>query len=663
MKERFFFKSFLVIIGGIILGVIAPYGIILALAFSVLSIFLIKYKSISALTLLLSVSILVTVFSYKEHTKTYNGIALTGTASQIYVKENSTSLVLKNCKNKELNKTRVLVHLDVDENIPIKEGNVITVYGDANPITQSQYNPGEWVYNTFADKIGYTLDADKYTVIDKNVNIEYYFSALRTAIKNILFSSVKDEGSASVLYAMVSGDKTYIEMEIIDVFSACGTSHLLAVSGLHVGILLNVVIFVLQKLKVRNIFALCILTVLVLVYSAFTGFSSSVIRASIMAMVLQLSILIGAKYDPLNSLGLAGMLILLFNPFRLYDVAFQLSFSSCFGIIWIGKYFINKPSKILNFIVNSGLVTIGATIFTLPLQLYYFGTVSTISVIANVLLVSVASFALMLTFAFLIPAVIFPQAGVLLSIPGYIMEAIIGVTYKLSTAPSIIFRFVNIIIAVGLMVLMIFFTRFIHVNFKKTVAGIMMIVMLMAFVGNKVYEDNRVKINVPVIDGTLFVHISDEKQYIIGLSDKDIDRQINYISRNIGKADVLIILNDTQMDILPYAIERGLSFDELYVAPEVTLNLTAKRSGAKRVEEISARSGNFTFSSGLEFFCGGKTVFIGDKYSKEIYDLAVSLNPKIQAHTVITKGDNKSAKKLYDIDTCGYTSISIRSNR
>ena len=640
MKHRFFFIIFLSVIIGIVLATFIPSALILAVVFALLSIFLLRHKTVSVFALFLSLSILITNLTYTEYTKTYKNISLTGTVTSISQSEASFSVVLKGCDYKEIKNTDVFVYFPKDHiDIPLKEGNVLIVYGNATPTENQQYNPGETTENPLDDSIGYFFHAKDYTLIDNKTSINYLFRTFRDNIRKTLFLSVDDGGSASVLYAMVTGDKSYIKTDVINIFTLCGTSHLLAVSGLHVSILLSLFIFFLEKIRLRNGLSLLLVAVLVFLYSAFTGFSPSVIRASIMACTLQLSKLSGAKYDPLNSLSFAGTLILLSDPSIFYDVAFQLSFSACFGIIWIMKYSPKTESKIFNTIINALLVPVGATVFTLPLQLYYFGTGSTISVLANLMLVWIASFSLMLTFIFLTPSLLFPQTAIILKLPGYIMEGIISVSQVLSKAPQITFKPLNLFLVSAFFIALVFFTRFVHVNFKRTVAGVLLLIMPFLYIGNSVYNENTVKVNVPVLSGdSLIVHIEDGKDYIIGIYEEDLDRQVKYISRNIGSDGVLILTEKDHVSALPNAIKLGLTFDELYVAPHIAMNISAKKHGGKHIDILKTKNGQFNLSC-AEFFCNGKSVSI----SKSQIDW------------------DKTITKDY-IDTFGYTTITIRSN-
>ncbi len=660
MKQRFFFYGFLVTIIGIFIGTTLPLNFVLSLLFALISIFLIKHKFASVLILVLSLSILISGLSYTERTKTYKNISLTGTVCSTAISESSSSMILKDCEFNGIRNTKVCVY---SQNIDtsIKEGNVLTVYGDAFPANLKNSNPGEADF-TFSKDIGYVFKARSFTIIDDKCDISYHFRLFRDSIRRTLFSAIDNSGSASVLYAMATGDKSYIKQDVVDVFASCGTSHLLAVSGLHVGILLNVLIFFLERIKFKKSLTLFIIGGVVILYSAFTGFSSSVLRASIMALALQSSNLFGAKYDPLNSLSFAGMLILFFDPLRLYDVAFQLSFCACFGIIWIMKYSCHTEHRIFDTVINSALVTIGATLFTLPLQLYYFGTVSTISILANILLVPISSFALMLTFLLLPIAIIFPKTALILKIPGYIMEGVIYLSEKLSYVPGVSFKPISICVTILLLALMIFFTPFIRANFKRTVAAILLLIMPFLFIGNEIYINNTVTLKVPAFEGeTLTVHIEDDKHYIVGLYEDSLNSQINYFSRNIGKIDVLILTTSEQVEILPDAIEKGLSFESLYVAHDVALNHSAKQNGAKHVKTILTKSGYFEVSNNSAFYHGEKIISIGKNNNKDC-DIAISLDPLTEAPLVITKNVGYNNKNLYDIDICGYTEITFRSN-
>ena len=671
MNKRYFFYAFIAIVAGIFVSVLTAFSKITILVIALITLALFKKRFLFILSIVVLTSVTVTTFSHREYRAEYKNITVTGRVTEVRESNDSLSLVIKNCNYGEIENTNVYAHIyEYKYNTEIKEGNLISLTGDAYPIKYDHANPGDVPFSQLYKNMGYSFYVEDFTVLDNKTDVNYLFNSLKDKIRTTIFSSIDSSDAGAVLYAMVTGDKDFISMETVDVFASCGTSHLLAVSGLHIGILLNLFTYFLEKIRVKNLLAVILLGILATVYSAFTGFSSSVLRASLMAMVHALSRLLGGKYDSVNSLCFAGSVILLFEPFRLFDAAFQLSFCACFGIAWIVRYTVRTKIKFLNAILNAGAITFGATIFTLPLQLYYFGTFSVVSIFANMLLVSVASFALMLTFLFIIPAMLWSKLAFLMTLPGFIMGLVVEVSHLLARVPHFTFKPVSLFLALSVLALMVFLTRFIHTEnrIKIKAVGAVLLVSTLAFVGVKTFDSNHISINVPYFYGeNMCVHLDGDKYYVFGLCNEDsIDRQIKYIYRNTDTVEAVFIMNEKQMTALPIAMEKGLTFNKLYVSPKVKMNKAARMNKARYITEaVYIENGVLTYDEGLIFTYGGKEylLFDGNATFKK-YHLAVTEKPSTRAETIITKGiDTDNARKIYDIDKVGHTRIYIRSIR
>ena len=167
--------------------------------------------------------------------------------------------------------------------------------------------------------------------------------------KTFVYDKLKTSGMKhfDVAYAMLFGDSSYLNPDVKESFRATGIAHLLAVSGLHVSIIVLLINFILRKFKINirlNIaFSLCFL----IIYAYFCDFSISVIRASLMALFSLYAIYRGKAYDNLSVLSLVAMMILLVNPLQMFDISFVLSFSAVLSIVLLMKPFERLFGKIL----------------------------------------------------------------------------------------------------------------------------------------------------------------------------------------------------------------------------------------------------------------------------------------------------------------------------
>jgi competence protein ComEC len=189
-----------------------------------------------------------------------------------------------------------------------------------------------------------------------------------------------------------------------------GVSHLTAVSGYNVSIIVILLFgFVRTNISRRSAFAS---TIVVLAFFWFiTGGSASVTRAGIMGLIVLVGGAIGRPNSVMNSLFVASLVMLIVNPFILWDVGFKLSFIATFGLVYLSPFWepITQRLNASQFIKSLGLVlaeTTSAQIFTLPVLLYYFGQISLIGLVTNLLLLplvplSMAAISLTILFGFM----------------------------------------------------------------------------------------------------------------------------------------------------------------------------------------------------------------------------------------------------------------------
>ena len=196
--------------------------------------------------------------------------------------------------------------------------------------------------------------------------------------------------AAGVLF----GEKENMSDEVFESFKLTGTAHILAVSGLNVGLLALAIHICLQRLKVTMTgrwVALLLFIVMLFIYSAVTGNSSSVIRAAVMSMLLVGGETFGRKTYPVNSLAFADFLILLIDPLDLFNPGFLMTNASVLSILLLSPRFIVRQPKGSGvfksagyLLFNSFVVTLAAIIGVSPIIAFYFGTFSLISFLANI---------------------------------------------------------------------------------------------------------------------------------------------------------------------------------------------------------------------------------------------------------------------------------------
>lgn len=194
--------------------------------------------------------------------------------------------------------------------------------------------------------------------------------------------------------ALLLGDSSDLDYETKTDFTVSGIRHIVAVSGLHVSILFSL----LHTVSFRRRFLSALLSFpTLLLFAALTGFTPSVSRACLMSGLMLLASLLNREYDKETALAFAGLVLLIGNPLVIASVSYQLSFASVAGIFLfapeIRRWMLSwKQGKLWSYVSGSVSVTLGATVLTVPLCALYFGTVSLVAVLTNLLVLWVISF-------------------------------------------------------------------------------------------------------------------------------------------------------------------------------------------------------------------------------------------------------------------------------
>lgn len=199
------------------------------------------------------------------------------------------------------------------------------------------------------------------------------------------------EDAAGLMESLLIGYREDLDPEQFRSFSNLGLTHLLAISGLHVGVVLGAILGMLKAMRIARETRLLLGILLIPVFVVLTGASPSVTRAGIMAAIALYAVRRNLLKDGLNVLSIAALLMLLWNPYFLFDISFQLSFIVTAGLI-IGapKLFavLPVPGRKLKGLLA---VTLVAQFVSFPLTIYYFNQFSLLSWIANLLIVPLYS--------------------------------------------------------------------------------------------------------------------------------------------------------------------------------------------------------------------------------------------------------------------------------
>lgn len=338
-------------------------------------------------------------------------------------------------------------------------------YGDFVILEGKMYRPfnfskdEKFTYRDYLDRRGIkfivSVKKDGYAEVLES-NRGNFFQAVSLKVKDRLgklFREHLPRPQADLMQAMVLGDRYNLPKHLTDLFIQTGTAHILAISGQNVAIVAFMIFLVLKATFLPRRWQY-ILTILFVVFYAFlTGAQPSVVRAAIMASVFLLSFLTQRETDSINSLSLAAIVLLIFNPMNLFDIGFQLSFICVLAILVyyprIMHFYPKTPrylrSKWVLFIAQSLVISLAAWLGVAGLIAYYFNIITPITILANLIVVPCMSAIMALGFGLLGAGLVLPgMAFIFADCLNLVLNLMVGSIYLLSKAPVAYIHLINV---------------------------------------------------------------------------------------------------------------------------------------------------------------------------------------------------------------------------
>ncbi len=319
----------------------------------------------------------------------------------------------------------------------VSYGDIVSLRGKLSK-PRGPGNPGEFDYakylerhRVFSSLSANARDMEIAAGAGKKNPITSYAYRARARISELISANLPDGDSGDFLIAILLGLRRGLGDGLNDDFMKTGTVHLLAISGLNVGLIAFLMLLVFGMLRVPKKAGYCASIVLLIFYAVLTGGTPSVIRATVMSVAILAGLLIGRDASLWNSLGLAAVIILGCDPAALFDIGFQLSFLSVASLL----YFMPKI-KSRNFVVQGCAVSLAAWVGVAPLILAYFNIVTPVAIVSNLIAVPL-SFAItaaaipFVVFGFLLPAV----GNVFAASVWFLCEALFHANGLLAKAP------------------------------------------------------------------------------------------------------------------------------------------------------------------------------------------------------------------------------------
>lgn len=345
---------------------------------------------------------------------------------------NTVSVIgVKTDKGFEEARAKVLIYHDGSEQL--SPGDLVYVPGIPSRIEAPQ-NPGEFDYRTFMERqqVYYRhFVRDRWYRLEQKADLGFALQVtlFRTALAQKIESHLSDTRSVQIAKAFLLGQKSTMEQEISDAYTAAGAVHILAVSGLHVGIIYGF-LFLFWKPQdlsgFKRVFYLLLAVSLIWVYALITGMSPSVMRAATMFSLSVLAQMSSRSPSIYNPLALSAVILIMYDPFIVYSVGFQLSYIALMGILVLqpalAKWWTPK-SKVLNYFWQITCVSIAAQLSTFPLTVHYFHTFPTYFLIFNLAVIPGA----FLIMAVGIPFLLISFSPMLADVLGQVLDFLIKV--------------------------------------------------------------------------------------------------------------------------------------------------------------------------------------------------------------------------------------------
>lgn len=288
-------------------------------------------------------------------------------------------------------KEKVLVNYYSDLNVSY--GDYIYVYGVfKKPKENGNFNLFNYKRYLLSNKINYVVTASKITIIKKNDNVFY-------TLKNNLLKRIESANrSKGYILAFLYADKSLIEKDIYTKYQKIGVSHLFAVSGMHVSLISIVLLKLLNKIKERKRYI--IVSIFLSIYLFLTNFTISMVRATFQFILFFINKSFKLNIDNSNLVILLFFILVIINPYNIYNIGFLFSFIISFTLIRCSKLIKGK------FIIKSLKTSLISFFSSMPVLINNFFEVNFLGIILNIIYIPFVSYIL---FPLSLVTVLFPS--------------------------------------------------------------------------------------------------------------------------------------------------------------------------------------------------------------------------------------------------------------
>jgi len=481
-------------------------------------------------------------------------------ADDLAVNDGYATATLKNVTingNKEEN-VKITMFFD-DENL-LKAGDILVFESSVDNVRM--FELGKFRSDYYRDGVTYQtkVNAEDVCIVGNSLSVDEKF---RLKMKDSLYSSMGNENGA-MAFAVLFGDKSGVEKQALNNYKMSGIVHLLTVSGLHVGFLIALLGFLLKLCRIKRWINLLICSAVLALYAWLCGFAPSILRAGIMGMILLFTKISGKCYDQLNSLGSAGILIVLFSPLSALDVGFQMSFFCVLGVFVVYPLLSNLLRKIFpKFVADSVAVSLASQIGILPFLGQIFSSFNFLSFFINLIVIPLFSILYPILFIGSLLTLIMPFMQFILKFCGFGFSLTNNIaSFFSSTNLKISLEPIDIFLVLTGFVLLFLLSRYFMANKKVKIIGCSTFACIFAILGClsfvKIPEKPTLVYAYNYSTQTVLLTNESGETAVVDLCNENFEKQI-FIETGIDGADVLFLLSE-ELDI---EIARAIGVDSI----------------------------------------------------------------------------------------------------
>ena len=576
-----------------------------------------KLKSNLLYKLLIVITVIYTFYItnnliYKSNYSEGN-VTLVGKITNITYKDNRVNITLKA-------KEKINITYYTDLKLDCKLGDQVKVSGQlTKPYNNTVFNFFNYLLYLLSDKIYFNLKVDKIEKIKDNDNFFY-------KIKNSIYNRVDQLKSGDYIKAFILGDKQDLDTNIQNIYRENGISHLLAISGMHVTLFASILLFFLKRFKYSHL----IISLLLIFYAFLTNFTPSVLRA-VFLFILN-------KYNKKKTIVLIACLMLLYNPYYIYNVGFLFSFIISFYLIYFGKLSNRFKNYFLKLLVTSTICLVAS----IPLMINNFYYINLTSPLINVVFVP------------FVTLIIFPLCLITLIVPYF--DNLLLFCLNIMEHLSIFFNHFNVDIVMGKMNIFIFIIYYILITiiFLKPKYFYVLIIVILVHTNIKLFNKNNYLTMIDVGQGDSILLEIEDKTVLI-------DTGGSYFSSyNIAQNKLVPYFKSRGIKTIDYLILTHGDYDHLgeasnlitlFPVTNVIFNSGAINSLEEHlIKELNAKKINYQFVSQGNIKINDVVLnFINNSDNTDENEDSLIIYTKISGRNILFMGDSGKESENYII--------------